>query len=109
MNLNTKRDAYNQEVSDKKLEERVKAGEDKSISAMEEVNQFLNVVHQDFENFLKRHKKEHLDMNTKMQQINDSFDNSSQQLTQVSDTFTKLATIISCLHEFLNIEHALTH
>ena len=38
---------------------------------MEEVNQFLQNVHSDFEKFLKRHGREHSDVNLKIQKLSD--------------------------------------
>lgn len=40
-------------------------------SSMEEVNQFLQNVHSDFEKFLKRHGREHNDVNLKIQKLSD--------------------------------------
>ena len=40
-------------------------------SSMEEVNQFLQNVHSDFEKFLKRHGREHSDVNLKIQKLSD--------------------------------------
>ena len=41
-------------------------------SMLEEVNQFLQTVHVDFENFLKKHKREHADIAQKMTNLQET-------------------------------------
>ena len=40
-------------------------------SSMEEVNQFLQSVHSDFETFLKRHQKERQEVNMKLSKLSE--------------------------------------
>jgi uncharacterized protein YpuA (DUF1002 family) len=59
INFNSKRINLSMEVVSRRTAEQVAGTEESMRSQTEEVNQFLQVVHQDFESFLGRHKKEH--------------------------------------------------
>jgi hypothetical protein len=48
------------------INERVTTIENLTKSSLEEVNTFLHTVHQDFEHFLTKHKREHTDINMKV-------------------------------------------
>lgn len=51
--------------------DQVKNYEQSTKSSMEEVNQFLHTVHQDLENFLRKHKKEHTELNMKTSKLSE--------------------------------------
>ncbi len=48
------------------INDRVTSIENLTKSSLEEVNTFLHTVHQDFEHFLTKHKREHTDLNVKV-------------------------------------------
>ena len=73
-------------------------------SSMEEVNQFLHTVHQDLENFLKRHKKEHNELNLKVSKLSEVGHKTLDNVDQVKDSVERYATILTCLLEFNQIE-----
>ena len=74
---------------------------------MEEVNQFLQNVHSDFEKFLKRHGREHSDVNLKIQKLSDVAHKTLDNLDQMKEPVENYATFLTCLLEFTKIEQAL--
>jgi len=66
LNLNSKKNAYERGELASMINDRVGQIEDLTKSSLEEVNTFLHTVHQDVENFLIKHKKEHADLNMRM-------------------------------------------
>jgi hypothetical protein len=74
---------------------------------MEEVNQFLQNVHSDFEKFLKRHGREHNDVNLKIQKLSDVAHKTLDNLDQMKEPVENYATFLTCLLEFSRIEQAL--
>lgn len=69
-------------------------------SSMEEVNQFLQNVHADFEKFLKRHAREHNDVNLKIQKLSDVAHKTLDNLDQIKEPVENYATFLTCLLEF---------
>jgi hypothetical protein len=53
------------------FQENLMASERNVRSSMEEVNQFLQSVHGDFETFLKRHQKERQEINLKLAKLSE--------------------------------------
>lgn len=66
LNLSSKKSQYEREELANMINERVTSIENLTKSSLEEVNTFLHTVHQDFEHFLTKHKREHTDVNMKM-------------------------------------------
>ena len=63
LNLNSKKNEYERGELTNMINERVGQIERLTKSSLEEVNTFLHQVHQDFESFLNKHKKEHSEVN----------------------------------------------
>lgn len=66
LNLQSKKSQYEREELANMINERVTTIENLTKSSLEEVNTFLHTVHQDFEHFLTKHKREHTDINIKV-------------------------------------------
>ena len=66
LNLVSKKNAYEREELANMINDRVTSIENLTKSSLEEVNTFLHTVHQDFEHFLLKHKREHNDLNSKV-------------------------------------------
>lgn len=66
LNLVSKKNLYEREELANMINDRVTAIENLTKSSLEEVNTFLHTVHQDFEHFLTKHKREHTDLNVKV-------------------------------------------
>lgn len=66
LNLVSKKNAYEREELANMINDRVTSIENLTKSSLEEVNTFLHTVHQDFEHFLTKHKREHTDLNMKV-------------------------------------------
>ena len=108
LNLVSKKNAYEREELANMINDRVTSIENLTKSSLEEVNTFLHTVHQDFEHFLTKHKREHTDLNMKVMKCQDEM----QQFTSSLDTTKKYvenyATILSCVVEFQSIEQCLS-
>mmetsp|Transcript_27268 Transcript_27268/g.41484 ORF Transcript_27268/g.41484 Transcript_27268/m.41484 type:complete len:87 (-) Transcript_27268:700-960(-) len=76
---------------------------------MEEVNQFLHQVHTDLEDFLKRHKVEHTEMNIKIQKLSEVGHKTYDNIDDLKETVEGLATLITCLLEFSSIQQSLSY
>ena len=66
LNLVSKKSMYEREELANMINDRVTSIENLTKSSLEEVNTFLHTVHQDFEHFLTKHKREHADLNLKV-------------------------------------------
>ncbi len=109
MNLMKKSQAYDKTELTNVINERHQIAERFTRSTFEEVSQFLQTVHQDFESFLKKHKKEHAELNTKVTQLQSMVDGELHaQVSEVRGVVEAYATVISCLVEFSNLEQALS-
>ena len=73
-------------------------------SSTEEVHQFLSNVHGDLETFLKKHKKEHGELNLKISKLSEVAHKTLDNVDQVKGAVEKYATILTCLVEFDSIE-----
>lgn len=71
---------------------------------MEEVNQFLHNVHQDLENFLRKHKKDHNELNLKVQKLSEVGHKTLDNIDQMKTSIEGYATILTCMLEFNSIE-----
>ena len=71
MNYNQLRNAQDYQLVLTQMKTDLQQPEQQMRSSMEEVNQFLQNVHSDFEKFLKRHGREHGDVNLKIQKLSD--------------------------------------
>lgn len=89
------------------INERVTSIENLTKSSLEEVNTFLHTVHQDFEHFLTKHKREHTDVNMKILRNMEELQQIAQSYQSMQKAVDSYATILSCLVEFNSIEHAL--
>lgn len=91
------------------LEEQSRLLDSHIRSQMEEVSQLMHTVHQDLENFLKKHKKEHSEINLKLSKLSDVNLKQVDNIEEVRATIEKQATIMTCMLEFSNIEQALAY
>lgn len=71
INHNWMKTIHENENNKDQMREEMNMSERNVKSSMEEVNQFLQTVHQDFESFLKRHSRERNDYNVKIQKLSD--------------------------------------
>ena len=83
LNLVSKKSQYEREELANMINDRVTSIENLTKSSLEEVNTFLHTVHQDFEHFLTKHKREHTDLNSK---VGKALDDASQMLLAVAET-----------------------
>lgn len=67
------------------INDRISQIEALTKTSLEEVNTFLHTVHQDFESFLNKHKKEHTGLNMRMLKVTEDM---SQVIGQVSTVRT---------------------
>lgn len=82
-NLNSKKSSYERVVLSGIMNDRVNKIEEVTKSSLDEVNTFLHTVHADFEQFLIKHKKEHVEVNMKILQ-------NTELLHQVSSLVSKI-------------------
>lgn len=107
LNLTSKKSQYEREELANMINERVTTIENLTKSSLEEVNTFLHTVHQDFEHFLTKHKREHTDINMKVLHNMEELAQIAQNFEGTQKAVESYATILSCLVEFNSIEHAL--
>jgi tRNA splicing ligase len=69
----------------------------------------MHTVHQDFENFLRKHKKEHAELNLKISKLSEVGHKTLDGVDEVRDTVEKYATMMTCLTEFSSISQALAY
>jgi hypothetical protein len=86
------------------INDRVTSIENLTKSSLEEVNTFLHTVHQDFEHFLTKHKREHTDINMKVMKTQEDLSQIMGGLSETRKAVDSYATILSCLVEFNSIE-----
>ena len=90
------------------INDRVTSIENLTKSSLEEVNTFLHTVHQDFEHFLTKHKREHTDINMKLMKTQDELSQFTSSLSETKRYVDQYATILSCMVEFCSIEQCLS-
>ena len=71
INYHYQRNGQERDLLMQQMTDQVKSSEHSTKSSMEEVNQFLHTVHQDLENFLRKHKKEHTELNMKISKLSE--------------------------------------
>jgi hypothetical protein len=71
LNLISKKNEYERGELANMINDKVSRIEELTKSSLEEVNTFLHTVHHDFENFLTKHKREHAELNIKVQKSTD--------------------------------------
>eukprot|EP00347_Sterkiella_histriomuscorum_P021638 403333283 len=76
------------------------------IKVMKEISQFIHTLHSDFEGFLKKHKKEHAEISTKIREIEEKVKGDNFN-SEIKNSIEHYATILSCLVEYSSIEQAL--
>ena len=108
INHNNLKQDQEREILQNSLLQNTKATEVACKSSMEEVNQFLHNVHQDLENFLRKHKKEHNELNLKVQKLSEVGHKTLDNIDQIKSSIEGYATILTCMLEFNSIEQALT-
>lgn len=109
INHNNLKQDQERELLEGSLLQNTKATEVACKSSMEEVNQFLHNVHQDLENFLRKHKKEHNELNLKIQKLSEVGHKTLDNIDQIKNSIEGYATILTCMLEFNSIEQALTY
>ena len=57
-------------------------------------------MHSDFEKFLKRHAREHNEVNLKIQKLSDVAHKTLDNLDQIKEPVENYATFLTCLLEF---------
>ena len=90
------------------INDRISQIEALTKTSLEEVNTFLHTVHQDFESFLNKHKKEHTGLNMRMLKVTEDMSQVIGQVSTVRTTVEQYATVMTCLVEFNSIEQALS-
>jgi len=108
LNLVSKKNAYEREELANMINDRVTSIENLTKSSLEEVNTFLHTVHQDFEHFLTKHKREHTDLNMKVMKCQEDMQSFTSQLDTTKKYVDNYATILSCVVEFQSIEQCLS-
>jgi hypothetical protein len=89
------------------INDRISQIEALTKTSQEEVNTFLHTVHQDFESFLNKHKKEHTSLNMRLLKVTEDMSQVVAQVNTVRQTVEQYATVMTCLVEFNSIEQAL--
>jgi len=79
-NLASKKSAYERQELATMINDRISMIEALTKTSLEEVNTFLHTVHQDFESFLNKHKKEHTSLNMRLLKVTEDM---SQVVAQV--------------------------
>jgi len=90
------------------INDRISQIEALTKTSLEEVNTFLHTVHQDFESFLNKHKKEHTGLNMRMLKVSEDMSQVIGQVSSVRGAVEQYATVMTCLVEFNSIEQALS-
>ena len=106
-NLYVKKGYYERDEMTKMINDRVDVIEQKTKSSLEEINTFLHQVHQDFEGFLNKHKKEHTNLNMRVLKVSEDMASLVTQFTNTKTAVEQYATVLTCLAEFNSIEQAL--
>ena len=90
------------------INDRISQIEALTKTSLEEVNTFLHTVHQDFESFLNKHKKEHTSLNMRVLKVTEDMSQVVTQVQTVRQAVESYATVLTCLVEFNSIEQALS-
>ena len=107
LNLLSKKSVYERTELTAMINERVDMIEKVTKSSLEEVNTFLHTVHQDFESFLNKHKKEHTNLNMRVLKVSEDMSQLVAQVGSTKSAVEQYATVLTCMVEFNSIEQAL--
>ena len=64
----------------------------------------MHTVHQDFESFLNKHKKEHTNLNMRVLKVGEDMSQLVSQLASTKSAVEQYATVLTCMVEFNSIE-----
>ena len=106
-NLASKKSAYERQELATMINDRISQIEALTRTSLEEVNTFLHTVHQDFESFLNKHKKEHTSLNMRVLKVTEDMSQVVSQVQTMRQAVEQYATVMTCLVEFNSIEQAL--
>ena len=87
--------------------ERINKVEDLTKTSLGEVNTFLHTIHSDFETFLAKHKREHVNLNMRVARLSEDVSHVVDAIRATRRAVEAQATVVTCLVEFNSIEHAL--
>ena len=104
MNLLSKKSGYERQELTTMVNDRVTQIENVTKSSLEGVNTFLHTVHQDFESFLNKHKKEHTNLNMRVLKVGEDMSQLVSQLASTKSAVEQYATVLTCMVEFNSIE-----
>lgn len=104
LNLISKKNEYERGELASMINEKVGQIEQLTKSSLEEVNTFLHTVHHDFESFLQKHKREHAELNIKVNKTADDVGRLLHSTNVTVANVEQFATVLSCLVEFNAIE-----
>ena len=106
-NLMGKKTEYERGEIASMLNERVAAVEDVTTTHFKEVSTFLHEIHADLESYIDKHKKEHANLNVKVQKSNEDLTNVIGDLKEQQRFTNLLGTVLTIISESSSIEHAL--
>lgn len=106
-NLASKKNVYERQELANMINDRISQIEALTKTSLEEVNTFLHTVHQDFESFLNKHKKEHTSLNMRVLKVTEDMNQVVTQTQQVKSAVEQYAMVLTCMVEFNSIEQAL--
>ncbi len=82
-NMASKKNQYERQELAAMINDRINSIETLTKTSLEEVNTFLHTVHQDFETFLNKHKKEHTSLNMRVLKVTEDMSQVVQQTQTV--------------------------
>ena len=106
-NLASKKNAYERGELATMINQRISHVEALTKSSLQEVNTFLHTVHQDFDSFITKHKKEHTNLNRRVLKVTEDVQRILESSNKVRNVVESYATVLTCLVEFNSIEQAL--
>ena len=106
-NLMGKKTEYERGEIASMLNERVTAVEDLTTTNFKEVSTFLHEIHADLESYIDKHKKEHANLDVKVQKSNEDLTNVIVDLKGQQRFSDLLGTVLTIISESSSIEHAL--
>ena len=106
-NLASKKNAYERGELATMINQRITHVEALTKTQLQEVNTFLHTVHQDFDQFINKHKKEHTSLNMRVLKMAEDAQKIVENTAKIKQTVDSYATVLTCLVEFNSIEQAL--
>lgn len=107
-NLGQKKNSYERTEMTKLFGDKIGRVEDVTKHSLEEVNSFLHTIHADFESYLSKHKKEHVNMHMKQLKLAEDVGKVVETTSSCKKSIDQYATVLTCLVEFNLIEQALS-